>query len=177
MNVVSAITTQMVTELSALSSTYASIMVQRGLFRPASLPAFQRYAIIVAPTARPWEEHRVAIASIQYIVRVDLFLLVKNWDQSDDPLFGTTAGALGIFELVNDVKTLLRNSNLAGLLDKTYDEPGGDSAAQGAGGTEFQDTIQGFDSGEHPFVHRARIPFLARTEPFCHLRILNGVLT
>jgi hypothetical protein len=95
---------------------------------------------------------------------------------TDDPLFGTTTGALGLFELVDDVKDLLRLSDLAGLLDKTYDEPGGDSNKQGAGAVEFQDTIQGFDSAEHAFVHRARIPYVALTIPFCHQRLIGGVL-
>lgn len=176
MNVVSSITSRMVTELGALTTSYALLMVQRSLFRPASLPAFSRYAIIIAPSTRPLEERRNAIANIQYVVRLDLFLLVKNWDLTDDPLFGTTAGALGLFELVDDVKDLLRLSDLNGLLDKTYDEPGGDSNKQGAGAVEFQDTIQGFDSGEHAFVHRARIPYVALSIPFCHQRLIGGVL-
>lgn len=175
-NIVSSLSSRMVTELAALSSSYAGLTVQRSLFRPAQLPAFTRYAIIVTPNPRVIEERRDAIATVQYLVRFDLYLLVKNWDESEDPLWGTTAGTLGLFELVEDVKDLLRSSDLNGQLDKTYDEPGGDTNAQGAGPVEFQDTIQGFDSAEHAFVHRARIPYLARTIRFCHPRILNGVL-
>jgi hypothetical protein len=176
-NVVSLVTSQLVTELSALTSSYAAVAVQRSLFRPAELPAFTRYAIIVTPNSRVWEERRIAIAMIQYVVRLDLYLLVKNWDTSSDSLFGTTAGSLGIFELIDDVKDLLRISTLNGLIDKTYDEPGGDSSEQGGGAVEFQDTIQGFDSGEHAFVHRAKIPYVALTTPFCHPRNLAGVIS
>ena len=176
-NVVSTVTAQLVTELSALTTDYAALTVQRSLFRPAELPAFTRYAIIVTPSSRVWEERRESIARVQYVVRLDLYLLVKNWDTSSDPLFGTIAGSLGVFELINDVKELLRISTLNGLLDKTYDEPGGDSSAHGGGAVEFQDTIQGFDSGEHAFVHRAKIPYVALTIPFCHPRILAGVIS
>lgn len=177
-NIVSSVTSQLTTELAAgLTSDYAALAVQRSLFRPAELPAFTRYAIIITPNPRLWEERREAIAKVQYVVRLDLYLLVKNWDTSSDPLFGTTAGSLGLFELINDVKELLRISDLNGLLDKTYDEPGGDASALGAGAVEFQETIQGFDSGEHAFVHRAKIPYIARTAPFCHPRILAGVIS
>jgi hypothetical protein len=177
MNVVSQVTAQMATELlDALAPSYADLIVRRGLFRPASLPVFSRYAIIVAPNIRPWEERRNAIANIQYVVRLELYLLVKNWEQTDTPLFGDQPGALGLFELVNDTKDLLRISDLDGLLDKTYDEPGGDSAKQGPGALEFQDTIPGFDGDEYAFVHRARIPYLARTVPFCHPRLIAGTL-
>lgn len=166
------LTSRLVSELSSgLTANYSGLVVQRGLFRPAALPTFSRYAIIVSPATRPWEERRVAVPKIQYTLRVDLYLLVKNWEQTDNPLFGTAAGNRGIFELVNDVKILLRLSNLSGLLDKTYDEPGGDPTAQGAGGIEFQDTIPGFDTSEHALVHRARIPYQARMEPFCHPRL------
>lgn len=176
-NVVSSVSAQLVTELSALTTSYAGLTVQRSLFRPAQLPVLGRYAIIVTPNPRVIEERRDAIATVQYLLRFDLYLLVKNWDESGDSLWGTTAGSLGLFELIDDVKDLIRSSDLNGQLDKTYDEPGGDSNAQGAGPVEFQDTIQGFDSAEHAFVQRARIPLLLRTIRFCHPRILNGVLT
>jgi hypothetical protein len=176
-NVVSLVTAQLVTELSALTPSYTAILVQRSLFRPAELPAFTRYAIIVTPSTRVWEERRESVARVQYVLRLDLYLLVKNWDTSSDPLFGTTAGSLGLFELIDDVKDLLRISTLNGLLDKTYDEPGGDSSAHGGGSVEFQDTIQGFDSAEHAFVHRAKLPYVALTIPFCHTRNLAGVIS
>lgn len=166
------LTSRLVSELSAgLAANYPGLVVQRGLFRPAALPAFDRYAIFVAPASRPWDERRIAVPEIQYIMRVDLFLLVKNWEQTDAPLFGTAAGNRGLFEFIQDVKTLLRLSDLSGLLDKTYDEPGGDPSKQGAGGVEFQDPIGGFDAGEYAFVHRARIPYQARLKPFCHPRL------
>ena len=168
-NDVSTVTSRLVTELSAgLATDYSGVLVQRGLWRPASLPPFTRYAVIVVPNTRPFDERRIAIRAIEYIIRVDLYVLVKAWDTSDDPLFGTTAGSLGLFELIEAVKDLLRLSDLSGLLDKTYDEAGGDASRQGPGGVEFQDVIAGFDSGEHAFVHRARVPFLGRIKPFCH---------
>lgn len=170
-NEYSTMITRLVSELgSGLAASYAALTVQAGLFRPASFPEFTRYAVIVSPTARPWDEHRHSVGAIQYIFRADLTALVKNWDASSDSLFGTTAGALGVFELAKDIKELLRVSDLSGLLDKTYDEPGGDSRRLGPGGMEFEDLIQGFDSGEHAFVHRIRIPYLARTRSFCHAR-------
>lgn len=166
------LTSRLVSELTTgLTGNYANLYVARGLFRPAALPTFDRYAIIVSPAPRPWDERRVAVPKIQYTLRVDLYVLVKNWEQTDNPLFGTAAGNRGLFELVNDIKVLLRLSNLSGLLDKTYDEPGGDPSAQGAGGMEFQDTIPGFDTAEHALVHRVRIPYQARMEPFCHPRL------
>ena len=177
MNAMSQVTEQMVTELSAgLAASYTGLMVQRGLFRPASLPTFTRYAIIITPSARPVEERRNSIAEIQYVLRLDIYALVKNWEETDDPLFGTTTGEFGLFELVEDIKDLLRLSNLNGLLDKTYDEPGGDSSKEGPGPVEFEEIIQGFDSGEHAFTHRARIPYLARTIGFCHPRFVGGSL-
>ena len=176
-NSYSAVTARLVTELSAgLSGTYSSIVVARKLWRTSSLPEFERYCIIVSPSARPWDEVRYGPGNAQYIFRVDLYLCVANWNaQSDlnpDSLWGTTAGSLGLFQMVEDVKTLLRLSDLSGLLDKTYDEPGGDSRALGAGGIEFGETASiGLESDEHQFVWRARIPYQARTVPFCHPRL------
>jgi len=170
-NKYSAVTAQLVTELSALSATYSSIVVSRRLWNASGLPAFGRYCIIVSPSSRPWEEIRYGVENIQFLFRVDLYLLVRNWDTSDNPLWGTTAGSLGLFQLLEDVKVLLRISTLGGLIDKTYDEPGGDPRAAGPGGVEFgQIAAQGLESDEYTFVWRARLPYLARGIPFCHPR-------
>lgn len=170
-NELTQITAQLVTELGALSTNYANLYVARGLFRPAKLPVLDRYAIIVAPTGQPWQEKRNTVASLQFIYRLDLYLLVRNWTEgTDEPLFGTTAGSLGLFQMVWDVKELLRISDLNGLLDKTYDEPGGDPSRLGGGGIDFEDLISGFDAGEHPMWHRARMPYLARGQSFCYPR-------
>ena len=169
----SAITARLVTELSTLAG-YSSIVVQRRLWRASGLPAFERYCIIVSPAARPWDEERIGVGNIAYHYRVDLYLVVRNWtaDVSDAPLFGTTAGSLGLFQMLEDVKTMLRLSNLGGLIDKTYDEPGGDTRALGAGGVEFGETAaQGLDSDEFTFAWRARLPYKARGLPFCHPRL------
>lgn len=175
-NPVTSVSDGVVAALTAGLASYTGVVIQPGLFRPASLPTFERYSVIVAPAARPLGERRIAIAMIQYVVRLDLYVLVKNWEQTTSPLFGTAAPNRGIFELINDVKVVLRASTLGGILDKTYDEPGGDSSspAQGGGDLDFQDSIQGFDGKEHAFVHRARIPYVGRLAPFCHPRELGG---
>jgi hypothetical protein len=169
-NQYSAVTAQLVTELGALSG-YSSVVVSRRIFRPSSLPAFTRYCIIVSPAPRPWDELRLGAGKIEYVFRVDLYLLVRRWEETDNPLFGTSAGNYGLFQMIEDVKTMLRLSTLGGLLDKTYDEPGGDSTALGSGGIEFQEIASpGFESDEFSFVHVAKVPYKARTVPFCHPR-------
>lgn len=169
-NEYSAVTAQLVTELSAISG-YSSVVVSRRIFRPSGLPAFPRYCIIVSPAPRPWDEQRLGAGKIGNIFRIDLYLLVRRWEESDHPLFGTSAGNLGLFQMIEDVKVMLRLSTLGGLLDKTYDEPGGDSAALGAGGIEFQEIASpGFENDEFQFVHVAKVPYKARTVPFCHPR-------
>lgn len=157
-------------ELAAgLAASYAGLIVRSEVFRPARLPVFTRYCIVISPAQQPWAERRVAAREVQYLFRADLYLLCKNWDESDS-LFGVTAGAKGLFEMIEDVKNLLRQSTLSGLLDKTYDEAGGDGQRLGPGGVEFGEVIvPGFDAGEYAFVQRARIPYLGRMIPFCHL--------
>ena len=169
----SLISTQLVSELqSELTPYYDDLLVQRSLFRPAKLPSFTRYAIIVTPSGRPWDEYRHALLAVQFLFRFELHLMVKNWTEStDDPLFGVTPGSLGLFQLIQDTKDLLRLSDLNGLLDKTYDEPGGDARKYGGGGVEFQDLVPGFDSAEYPHVMRARMPYLVRSRSFCHARL------
>jgi len=99
-------------------------------------------------------------------LRADLWLLVKNWHETDS-LFGTAAPDLGLMQLLWDVKELLRLSDLDGLIDrgnKTYDEP--------AGPVSFESSaVQAFDSGEKAFIHRVRLVYTARLNPFCHPRL------
>jgi hypothetical protein len=172
----STLTERLVTELSsALGGSYGGLVVERRNWDPARLPDFSRYAIIVSPDQRPVTERRIAVPQIQYLMRVHLYLLVRNWEDSfpEPALWGTTAGSLGLFELVKDVKDLLRLSNLGGLLDKTYDEAAGDaqSPGQGGGSVEYGTLIPGFTASEYALLYPARIPYLARINPFCHARL------
>jgi hypothetical protein len=75
---------------------------------------------------------------------------------------------MGLFQFVKDAKDHLRTHTLNGLLDKTYDEPGGDSGTGGGGGIDFENVQQGLESGGHDFVHRARMTFVGRMQPYCH---------
>jgi hypothetical protein len=170
------LTERLVTELSsALAGTYGGLVVERRNWDPARLPAFDRYAIIVSPDQRPVTERRTAVASIQYLLRAHLYMLVRNWEDTfpEPALWGTTAGELGLFELVKDVKDHLRLSDLGGLLDKTYDEAAGDaqSPGQGGGSVEYGTLIPGFTASEYALLYPARIPYLARTKSFCHARL------
>lgn len=167
----SEVTARLVTELQVSLAGYGGLVVSRRHFKPGKLPTFTRYAIIVSPASRPWDERRLTVSSVQYTFRIDLYLLVVNWDETDDPLFGVTPGRFGLFQMIQDVKDLLRASNLGGLLDKTYDEPAGDPQRLGGGGVEFQELAStGFDSAEYTFVHRVRLPYVARLQPECHDR-------
>lgn len=175
MNGYSALTAKLAEKLLAgLASKYADLVVPLQVFKADQMPAdFDKYAVIVSPNAHPWDERRTAIREVQYIFRVDLFCLVRNYHVSDS-VFGSTDGSYGVFELAGDVKDYLRTSDLDGLLDKTYDEAGGDarSPGNGPGGLDFQEVaLQGLSSGNYPVVQRIRVPFLGRTEPFCHAKV------
>lgn len=162
---------QLATELATLSSSYTGLEVFKMDFRPTNLPDFDRYGIVISPSARPWEEKVKAVRNIQYIFRADIYLLVKNFSETDS-LFGTTAPDLGLFQMVEDVKSLLRLSDLSGLLDKTYAEPAGDPNQGGGGPVEFETSAAaGFDSGGHAHVRRAKLPFVGRMIPFCHPKV------
>lgn len=173
-NPYSELTKRLVTTLSTnLPVAYTPLLVVREVFNPQQLPAgFVKWLIIVSPPQRPWDERRHATASINYDMRVDLYLLVRTYDdaRSGLSLWGTDADAdRGLFQFIDDVKTLLRRDNLGGYLMKTYDEPGGDASKQGAGGLDF--ALPGFDaSGKFPLAHRAKIPYRAQLQPFCHER-------
>lgn len=171
-NQYSTLTEKLVTKLLAqLAAGYSGLVVERKHFKPDALPAaFDRYGIIISPNARPWDERRTAIREVQYLYRVDIFCLVRNYHETNS-LFGTTAPDLGLFQLVKDVKDYLRTATLDDLLDKTYDEPGGDARAQGGGGLDFQEAASpGLSAGNYPMVHRMKIPFVGRTAPFCHAK-------
>lgn len=168
-------TVRLVTELAAgLASAYANLVVEPRHWDPRKLPAFARYAIVVSPDRQPIAERRLAVNKVQEVMRAQVYVLVKNWDETAMPepaLFGTVDGDLGLFEMVKDVKNLLRASDLSGLLDKMYDEAAGDaqSPGQGAGPVEYQPV--GFAAEEHQMAYVARVPYLARIQPFCHPRI------
>lgn len=172
-NSYSAVASAIVAALTTALSNYTPLVISRRHFRADNLPSdFSKYGIIVSPSSRPWEERRTAIREVQYIYRIDLFLLVANFDP-DLSLFGTgsdeTTDPRGLFQLIADVKDGLRTHTLGGLLDKTYDEPGGDPSKNGGGGVEFQDlATPALDTGSYAVVHRARIPFVGRVMPFCH---------
>jgi len=157
-------------ELSASGNPgcgYVGLVVQTGVFRPHTLPDFEKYCVFLSIPSRPWEERRVATRTIQDVLRVDMNLLVKN-DSEADSLLGSTDGRMGLFQFVKDAKDHLRTHTLNGLLDKTYDEPGGDAGTGGGGGIDFENVQQGLESGGHDFVHRARMTFVGRMQPYCH---------
>ncbi len=161
----------LLTELATLEAGYAGLVVKAKIFKANDLPAFVRYAIVVSPSTMPWEERRIGVPQIQYTMRAELVLLVKNFHETDS-LFGTTAGSLGLFQLIDDVKTRLRISTLGGLIDKgnkSYDEPAGPLGFETG-------AVSAFDSDEKAFVHRARLLYTARPgapplNPFCHERL------
>lgn len=168
-NLYSVLSERLAAVLEARLTQYGTLVVARRLFRPDSLPDFQRYCLIVSPSASPWEEQRTAVREVQDKLRFDLHALVVNFDETH-ALYGTTAPNLGLFQLVRDVKDALRLETFDGLLDKTYDEAGGD-ARQGGGPVQFHTmATPGFDAGEHSFIYRARIPYLGRVQPYCHAR-------
>ena len=174
----SAMVAQLAAELTALASPsgwqdtqgYPELVVRTEILRPTKLPAFNRYCIVVSPNMTPWGEKRTAMLEVQDTYRVDLYLLVKNFDEQKS-LFGTSFPEFGVFQLIQDVKVLLRQSDLNGLLAKTYDEPGGDPQRNGAGDVTIDEiAAPGFDVSEYTFVHRARIPYQAKMIPVCHPR-------
>jgi hypothetical protein len=168
-NKYSQVTAQMVHELSVvLAPDYAQVAVGRGVFNPETLPDFYRYCVFIAPSPTPWDERRLGVRQIQDVFRIDIYAFVKNWDATENPLFGTCSGEKGLFQFVQDIKDWLRLSTLGGLIDKTYDEAGGDNRTQGPGGIDFhQLAVQGMDDG-YIFVFRSKIPYLARAEAYCH---------
>jgi hypothetical protein len=155
-----ALVTELTTELTALS--YAPLDVRKGIWKPRALAPFDRYLVFIAPPlSDPWREIRdEGPKLVTFVLRAEIFLLVKNYNE-DQSVYGDTAPDLGVFQLMGDVKTILRNTDLGGLVLRSYRETeGGSSFETGATG--------GFDTGEHGWVHRSKLVYTARTYPFCH---------
>lgn len=142
-----------------VTGLYPGLVVVREHFKAASLVDFTRYCIVISPAPRPWAEKRLGVGLIQYWLTVDVYLFVKNFHE-EQSLFGVNPP--GLFQFISDTKDRLRLTNLGGFIDKTYDEV--------AAPIEFE-MIPGFDTGEHTFVHRARIAYQCRTQAFCHPRL------
>jgi hypothetical protein len=154
------ITSVLLTELTAGLASYSPLEVERRFWDAGKLPDFERYLVMISPPLQnAWEERVIGVRNFQYILQIDLYLMVKNFDDKVS-IFGDTAPNKGIFQLVSDVKDLLRTSNLGGLLDKTYSEPAGPLSIEYAASA-------GFDSGEHSFIRRAKLVYTARTAAFC----------
>lgn len=171
-NDVSTISSALVTVLATgLAASYSGIVIERrAAFREEALPSFTRYAVIVTPAGRPVREQRHSVGAIQYWMDFDLYALVKNWDDTLSA-FGDTTPNRGLFQLVFDTKELLRGNTLSGVLDQTYDEAGGDEQRLGSGPVLYGEfATRGLQSEEYEFVLRAKIPYRARTQAFCHPR-------
>jgi hypothetical protein len=143
----------------------STLVISRRMYKEAQLPDFTRYCIIISPPGNPWEERRMAVPKVHFFFHVDLYLLVKNYDETS-ALFGESLPDLGLFQLVNDVKVLLRIDDLGGMLTrstKSYDEPGGP--------LNFHYFTGGFDSGEKSFVFRAKQPYVTELPQDCHPRL------
>ena len=143
------------TELGTLSWT--PLVVEAGRWDPRILPEFERYYVKVSPPPRPWVERRISTKEIQYLLRADIVLLVKNFSE-EGALFGDNLPTAGVFQFVSDVKDVLRATDLSGLLSRTYDETAGEVDVN---------TIGGFETGPRVWVHHARVPYTAAMEPFC----------
>ena len=141
---------------------YDPLVVTDGIWKPNAVPVFDKFYVQVAPPlSNLWTERRISTKEVQYVLRANIFLLVKNYDDElslhgDD----ATAPDLGIFQLISDVKNLLRATNLSGLLSRTYNETVGDVGFESG-------AAPGFEVGPRDWVHRAVVPYTAETEPFC----------
>lgn len=152
---------------TALAASYAGIVVDTRLFKADRLPDLSgtNYAIIVSPPPVILEERKVSTRSIQLVYFVNLFLLVKNFDEVN-ALFGVTPGALGIAQLVEDVKTAIYTSINSGALNALLSE----SLSELGQKVQFDSSaLPAFDSGEYPFVYRALQPFMGgEKNPTCY---------
>lgn len=153
----------LVTVLQAgLSPLYSGIATRKGIWKPRNLLPFDRYLVFVAPVLQdPVREVRVqSTKRVNEILKADIFLLVKNYDE-EQSVYGDTAPNLGVWQLYKDTKDILRNTDLNGLVERNYREVEGGSAFEtGASG--------GFDSGGHGWVHRIRLTYTAYMFSFCH---------
>lgn len=156
------LTTTLTAELAA---NYTNIEGRMGIWNPARLLPFERYLVFIAPPTQDLvREVRLQSSKlVNEILKADVYLLVKNYDEgpSDLSIFGDTAPNLGVLQLLKDTKDILRNTDLGGTIERNYREvEGGSSFETGATG--------GFDSGGHGWVHRARLTYTAMLPAFCH---------
>jgi hypothetical protein len=162
MNDYTTFTVRTVETLAAMLPTYGWVPldVRKGIWKPRTLLPFERYLAYVAPPLdNPWVERRISTKEMAYILTAHVFLLVKNYDE-EQSIYGTAAPGLGVFQFINDVKVTLRDTNLGGLLDRTFNET--------AGGSRFESgASDGFDTGGHGWVHRAMLTYTVQTAPFC----------
>lgn len=146
--------------LAELTSQYTGIVIESRIWNEGKLPDFDRYAIILSPPQNDsWQEQVVSVRTTQYILAIDIYMLVKNYHDVLSWL-GDTSPNLGLFQMISDVKDILRSTNLNEFLDKTYTEPAGPLAIEYAASA-------GFDSGEHAFVRRARLRTVFKTPGRC----------
>lgn len=138
---------------------YSPLQVYTGVWKQRAIPEFGKYYVQIAPpTSNVWTERRISIREIQHVLRVDVFLLVKNFSEWP-ALYGETGPDLGLFQLVSDTKDLLRVATFDGFT-LTLNELVGDTTFETGAAT-------GFETGPRTWVHRARVPYTAFTEPFC----------
>lgn len=145
-----------------LLPSYANLETRKGVWDPRRLATFERYLVFVAiPLTDLEREVRVQASKlVNEIVKAEIYLLVKNYDE-DKSLYGKSAPDLGVIKLFDDAKDVLRNTDLGGLLERTYREiEGGTAFESGASG--------GFDTGKHEWVHRIRFTYTAMMQGFCH---------
>jgi len=68
------------TGLSALG--YTPLVTASGVWKPRALPVFEKFYVQVAPPlSNLWTERRISVKEKQYVLRANIFLLVKNYDQ------------------------------------------------------------------------------------------------
>jgi hypothetical protein len=154
--------TRLVTELTTALGLYGytPLVVLKGIWKPRALAPFTRYAVFVAPpTTDPWTERFISSREVVYILRADIFLLVKNYNE-EQSVYGDTAPNLGVFQMIADVKAILRATDLSGLVERTYEETTGGSAFETG-------AAAGFDTGEYGWVHRAKVTYRAQMHGFC----------
>lgn len=163
MNPYSDFTARLVAHLSASLPPlgWTPLDVRKGIWKPGAMEAFERYLVHVAPPlSNPWEEFRFTTKQLAYRMTADIFLLVKNYDE-DKSVYGDTAPQKGVFQMIGDVKDVLRGEDLGGLVDLKHDELIGPVTFESGAAT-------GFDTGSHGWVHRARLTYRAMMQPFCH---------
>lgn len=139
---------------------WTPLEVRKGIWNPRVLLEFDRYLVFVAPpSSNPWSERVIASREIAYTLTAQVYLLVKNYNE-DQSVYGDTAPNLGVFQLISDVKAVLRGTELGGLIDRTYRETSGGSGFDVGAGA-------GFSSGDHAFVNRAVLTYTVQAKGFC----------